>query len=108
MGEKHKIGQEIIFKAHECKTFGGNVKTVKDGDKGIVKSDGFVLYLTGEARGIIAKTDFEVKGYDTKNIADMITHRLIRSYGIDNFLDDEEIELQEFKEEIEDILSDIL
>lgn len=106
-----KIGQEVVVK----KDFKINtrvsekVMTVKKGEKGFLNSKGCLHITTGKAKGKIIKIDdIEIKGYDYENISKMIFNRLKNSFGIEDFLIDEEIDLKHFVEEIEDILSDIL
>ena len=58
-------------------------------------------------RGKIVKIkDVEVKGYDHSNIAKSIFNRLNLMYELEMYLDDEEIET--LKNEIENVLMDIL
>lgn len=106
-----KIGQEIEVK-EDFKintTVSEKVKTVKKDDKGFIDSRGFLHLTTGNGSGKIVKiNDVKVKGYDYENISKMIFDRLKCSFGIEDFLIDEEIEPKHFMEEIEDILSDIL
>lgn len=106
--EKYKIGQQIIFKPHDAETFGGRVKKVKDGDEGVVRADGFVKYLTGEARGMIAGTDFKVNGYDTENIAKLVYDHLDKRYDLSQFLEDYDIEEQDFISDIEEAIDEVL
>lgn len=106
-----KIGQEVEF-AKDFKIEAPITKTklqVKEGDKALVTSMGFRI-LTGEARGKINlfNDGDKVNGYDYENIAKTIYKRLNNMYSLENFLDDEEIKYEDFIEEIEDVLSDIL
>ncbi|WP_195938703.1 hypothetical protein [Romboutsia sp. 1001713B170131_170501_G6] len=105
-----KIGQEIIEKQdYEIEKMISKDKIkIKVGDKGFVDSRGRVNYTTGAGRGAIVNYDLEVKGYDHENIAKMIFNRLNAVYGLETYLEDEEIEYKEFVEEIEDVLMDIL
>lgn len=106
-----RIGQEIEakedFKINT--TVSDKVITVKEGDKGFLDSNGLMHLTTGNGRGKIVKiNDIKVKGYDHENMAKMIYRRLNGVFGIENFIEDEEIQLKEFLEEIKDVLSDIL
>lgn len=106
-----KIGEKIKFKEDfEIKTIVSEKKLqVKKGDKCIVTKDGLKV-LNGEARGKILnfhKSD-KVEGYDYENIADMIFNRLNAMFGLDMYLDEEELERHDFVEEIADVLMDIL
>lgn len=81
---------------------------VKEKDKGIVTGKGNILILNGDCEGKIILQNLEVKGYDTNNIADLILNLLTREYGIDNYLNDEDIDKDEVKDEISFLLKDIL
>ena len=108
---KIKVGQEIIVKEDfKINTMvSGKVKTVKKGDKGFIDSKGFLHLTTGEGIGKIVKIDdIEVKGYDYKNIVNMIYKRLNNTFFIDLILEDDGYEVKDFLDEIEDILTDIL
>ena len=48
------------------------------------------------------------KGYDCENIAISIYHRLNSLYGLGMMLEENDIDEDEFIEEIEDVLSDML
>ena len=50
----------------------------------------------------------KVKEYDHENIAISIYHRLNILYGLGMMLEEDDIEEDEFIEEIEDVLSDML
>lgn len=52
--------------------------------------------------------DIEVNGYDHRNIASMILNRLNGVFGIEEFLDYNDINDDEMIDEIEDVLMDIL
>ena len=106
-----KIGQEVEFKKDfKIETLVTGTKLqVKEGDRALVTSQGFKI-LTGEAKGKINAFNGgdKTEGYDYENIAKMIYKRINGVYGIENFLDDEDISFKEFLEEIEDVLVDIL
>lgn len=110
--ETYKIGEEISFSEEfEIESaLSGNKLTVKAGDKGYLDSRGNIHYTTGQARGKIQsmKNEIEVKGYHYENIARMIFKRLDNQYRISEFLDDYDISMNDFRDEIEDVLSDIL
>lgn len=106
-----KIGQEIIAnKDFEIKTIvSDKVITVKEGDEGFLDSKGFLHIITGKGRGKIVKMDgIEVKGYDYKNIANIIYTRLNSAFLIEPILEDEGYEIEDILDEIEDVLTDIL
>ena len=50
----------------------------------------------------------KVKGYDYIDIAIAIFHRLNSLYGLGMMLEEDDIDEDEFIEEIEDVLSDML
>ena len=109
--ETFKIGQEIVItQDFEIEGFSGNKILVKKDDKGYVDSMGNFHYQTGAARGKIQaiKEDVDVKGYDCENIAKIIYKRLQSQFEIKEFLEGYDITIEDFTNEIEDILSDIL
>ena len=106
-----KIGQEVVMeKDFEIKTIGsGKVITVKKGNRGFLDSKGRVHLINGEGKGKIIKVEnIKLKGYDYENIAISIYHRLNSLYGLGMMLEEDDIDEDEFIEEIEDVLSDIL
>lgn len=105
-----KIGQEITVREDfEVNTIVSNkVITIKEGDKGFLDSKGFLHITTGEGRGKIVKMDgIDTDGYDYGNISRMILNRLNGVFGLEMYLDDEEIDKQEVIDEIREVLSDI-
>ena len=50
----------------------------------------------------------KAKDHDCENLAISIYHRLNSLYGLEMILDENDIDEDEFIEEIEDVLSDIL
>lgn len=106
-----KIGQEITVK-EDFKintTISDKVITVKKDDKGFVDSQGFLHLTTGNGRGKIVKIDdIEVRGYDHENMARMIFGRLSNYFNLGEMLENEDIDSERFKEEIEYVLMDIL
>lgn len=89
------------------------VVNVKAGDKAIVRANGSIRYLTGEAQGMMQKLkdDVEVvQVYDYENIAKVILNRLNGYLGLAEIIEDAgaEISDSEIIDEIEDVLSDIL
>lgn len=108
---KYKIGQEIeITEDFTLKTVGGRELTVKAGDKAIIDSRSRIKYISGQARDVMQMLgkDIEVNGYDHRNIASMILNRLNGVFGIEEFLDYNDINDDEMIDEIEDVLMDIL
>ena len=105
-----KIGQEVEitedFKLESC--LGTKVLEVKKGDRAYIDGNGFMHYTTGKARGMIQKSDAEIKGFDYENISKIIYSRLNNSYNLDEFLDDYDMDKSEFTEEIENALVEIL
>ena len=108
---KYKIGQEIeITEDFTLKTVGGSAITVKVGDRAVIDSKARVKYISGQARDVVQMLgkDIEVNGYDHRNIASMILNRLNSVFGIEEFLDYNDINDEEMIDEIEDVLMDIL
>ena len=108
---KYKIGQEIeITEDFTFKTVGGRELTVKAGDKAIIDSRARIKYISGQARNVMQMLEkgIEVNGYDHVNIAKMIANRLNQVFGLEEFLDDNDIAAESFEIEIEDVLIDIL
>lgn len=111
---KFKVGAEVAmvddFEIESVIT--KNKIKVKQGDRGFIDSKGFIHYITGQAKGKIQKLDWdelEVKGYDHTNIAKMIYDVLNWHFNIyDDFLDDYEIEKEDFINAIEEILMEVL
>lgn len=106
-----KIGQKIVVQEnYEIETCITNTKLqVKKGDVGFIDSHGLIHYLSGQARGKIHNiADVEVKGYDIENISELIFRQLKSDFHINDMLEDYEIDIREFKDSIEDILSEIL
>lgn len=63
------------------------------------------MYFSGEID--ILPDDTEVEGYSTEGIAEWLYIWLRNEFEIDEFLDDYEIEVGEFKEEIADALEEL-
>ncbi len=106
-----RIGEEIRIKEDfKINTIvSDKVKTVKKGDKGYLDSKGLLHIVNGAGKGKIVNVDgLEVKGYDHENIAKMIFGRLSNYFNLDEVLENEDIDSERFKEEIEDVLMDIL
>ena len=107
---KYKIGQEIeITEDFTLKTVGGRELTVKAGDKAIIDSRARIKYISGQARNVMQMLEkgIEVNGYDHVNIAKMIANRLNQVFGLEEFLDDNDIAAESFEIEIEDVLIDM-
>lgn len=108
---RYKIGQEIeITEDFILKTVGGRELIVKAGDKAIIDSKARIKYISGQARDVMQMLEkgIEVNGYDHVNIAKMIANRLNQVFGLEEFLDDNDIAAESFEIEIEDVLIDIL
>ena len=108
---RYKIGQEIeITEDFTLKTVGGRELTVKAGDKAIIDIKARLKDKSGQARNVMQMLEkgIEVNGYDHVNIASMILNRLNGVFGIEEFLDYNDINDDEMIDEIEDVLMDIL
>lgn len=107
--EVYKIGQEVeITEDFEFEILSGKKVKVLNGDKAILNSRGYIKYINGNAKGVMQKADCDLRGYDNFNIANMIYKRLEGTYKISDFLENEDISINDFIEEIEDLLLDIL
>lgn len=107
---KAKIGQEIILEGeYTLKSLFGNSKTIKNGDRAFIDSNGGLHYISGEARGLIELTNskYQLKGYDHANISKLIYNRLKGLLPMEELADEYTSE-SEVLEEIEDILSLVL
>ena len=105
----YKIGEEVeITEDFEFKTLGGRRFKVKEGDKGILTSRGTIIYTTGAAKNLMQVADCNLKGYDNKNIAKLIYENLNRDFNIDDYLNNEDIDVDDFIETIECSLEEIL
>lgn len=105
------IGQEIVIKEDfKINTIvSDKVKTVKKGDKGFLDSRGLLHLINGAGKGKIINVEgVEVEGYDHENIAKMIFGRLSNYFNLNEILENEDIDIKRFEEEIEDVLMDIL
>jgi len=111
MENTYRLGQGVKFtKGFEIESELSKYKLqVKEGDKAIITRTGFKI-INGEARGkiLVFNQDEQVKGIDYESISRIIYRRLNSTFSLEMYLDDEEIDKNEFVEEIEDILSDIL
>lgn len=108
---KYKIGQEILVKEdfEICTIISNNPMIVKEGDKGYVDSKGFLHLISGEGGGKIINVEgMEVANYHHENISKMIFNRLNSYFNLGEILENEDIDIGRFKEEIEDVLMDIL
>lgn len=107
----YKIGQEISIKEDfEIKTIStSTIIKIKQGDKGYVDSKGFLHLTTGKGKGKIINIEgMEVSGYHHEDISKRIFARLSNYFNLDEILENEDIDIDRFKEEIEDVLMDIL
>lgn len=111
MENRLRIGQEITIEGdfQISSAITNKAINIKAGDKGFVDSKGLIHYTSGEARGKIHSINKDdcVQGYDNKNIAQMIYKRL-SYFNIKEILSDYDIDSQDFIDEIEDILLEIL
>lgn len=114
--KKFEIGSVItIAENYELeRSISGQRLSVKKGDTALVKGDGSIMYKSGEAKGMIQMLDpkvFQLEGYDHDNIADMLVKKLDSVYslfGVFGILEENDINIEDFKEEISDLLMDIL
>lgn len=104
---KFKIGQEILMKEDVVVSGFSETRLVKKGDKAYIDGHGYLHYTTGESKGRMARSNLKVEGYDYENIARMIYNKL-NYYGLDRFIEDNQVNKREFIEEIEVALIEIL
>ena len=90
------------------RTVSETIETLPKGSELLVTRTGFKV-LSKECRGaILPLNGKEIKGADYSNISKLIFNRINGLFGLDMYLEDEGIEHQEFIDEIEDVLLDIL
>lgn len=90
------------------RTVSGTIETLPKGSELLVTRTGFKV-LSRECRGaILPLNGKEIKGTDYLNISKLIFNRINGVFGLEMYLEDEEIEYQDLIEEIEDVLMDIL
>lgn len=106
---KYNIGQILTLK-EDLETEGcfGTKKIRKVGTKLFVKADKDlpqVTYLNGDIQCL--PKDAEIDGYSVNGIAEWLYLWLRNRYELDDFLDDYEIEKEDFKEEIANALEEL-
>lgn len=107
--KKFRIGEQIqVTNDYEIETGLSETKLyVKKGDKGFIDCNGNIHYITGEARGKIhLMKSFEVKGYCTEGMANLIM-KCLNDYDIKSILEDNDIEIEDFKNTITEALDEI-
>lgn len=103
---KYNVGQVIKIKEDfEIESALGNPKTIKAGTKVYVGADNFTHMLNGMISPI--GKDSEVEGYSVKGMADFIYELVSARLPIDDMLEDYDIEIEDFKENIEDALEEL-
>lgn len=103
----YKIGQILTSKedVEVEKVFGEKV-VIPKGNKVMIGADKLAHHLRDGMIQPLPK-DAELKGYDTKNIAELIYNCLDSKFNLQaDLLDEKEIEKQEFCDEIEWALSE--
>lgn len=112
MKSEFKIGQmiELVHDVEIKAVVSGQVLVAKKGDCAVVDSKGFATFVDGDARGKITRlSDVVVKGYDHENITDMIIKKLNYLFNdLDDTLECEGLNCDVLKEEIQDVLENIL
>lgn len=108
-----KAGQEVVAQKDFTieSLLGGEPIQVKEGSKAFISADGFLHHTTGTAKGKIQKLSedkFVVEGYDHENIAKLVWNKILMQCGIQDVLEDYDIDEKTVLEEIEYILLDIL
>ena len=106
---KFRIGEQIqVTNDYKIETgLSGEKLHIKEGDKGFIDSNGNIHYITGEARGKIhLMKSFEVKGYYTEGMTNLIM-KCLNYYNIKSILEENDIEIKDFKNTITEALDEI-
>lgn len=105
---KYKIGQILTLEGITliC-DLSGYIKEVPKGSKVIIGADKFKRYFKGGYM-VPLPEGTEVEGYDHEGLAEWIFRRLEGYYDLGDALEDFGIDVDDFKEVIEDALFDIL
>lgn len=109
-----KIGQEIVVEEDfQLSTFSESKKiNLVAGDKGVLDTRGKVIYITGEAAGRIhdlyKNEPMIIQGYDTQNIASLVSKRLNNVFMINSILLNYGITPEDLISEIQECLDMIL
>lgn len=83
-------------------------KVIKAGTTAVVRVDGDLFVLTGTEQNTIVNRGHEVYGYDTKSIAQLIFRRLNLELNLEDILNENDVEVNDFIELTESMLDDIL
>ena len=83
-------------------------RVIKAGTTAVVNSDGDLYILTGREQNTIISKRLEVYGYDHESIAKCIFSRLNVEFNLLDILEENDIEVNDFKEMIEGVLESIL
>ena len=110
MGKKYRLGQIIETDIDQKikRMVSGDIVTLPKGSRLLVTRTGFKVLSRECHNCILPLNGKEINGIDYTNISRLIYQRLNGVLGLEMYLDDEEIELDEFLEEVEDVLMDIL
>ena len=102
---KYNIG-EILKTTEDIQAEGifGSKKNIKSNTKLYIGADDFIHMLDGTISSI---ENNEVEGYSVKGIADFIYEQISNRLPIDDMLVDYDIEIKDFKENIEDALEEL-
>ena len=104
IGSIIKIGENVPVK----KIISGKDKVIKAETKAVVNSNGDLFILTGTEQNTIVSQGYEVYGYDTKSIAQLIFRRLNFELNLRDILNENDVEVNDFIEITESMLEDIL
>ena len=117
--KKVKLGERFIWQnEHEVSTMiAENKLTIKPGDHCFIgMANGMMCFnfITGDMTGKVLllnpqeRDEFEVSGYDTNSIAKLLLERIGWRCGVDEALDEFEIDKERCISEMEELLDDIL
>ncbi len=104
IGSIVKISEDIEVK----RVISGSNRTIKAGTTAVVNSDGDLFILTGTEQNTTLNKGYEVYGYDTKSIAELILRRLNFEINLGDILEENDIDRSDFIELTESMLDDIL
>lgn len=104
IGSIIKISEDIDVK----RVVSGKDRIIKAGTTAVVNSNGDLFILTGTEQNTILSKGYEVYGYDTKSISELILRRLNLEINLGDILEENDIDRSDFIELIESMLDDIL
>ena len=90
IGEMVEVKEEHTLNPSEKETI-----IVRKGDKGYLDSEGYIVYVTGDATGIrVRSDDIGVEGYHIANISLKILDDLNYEFDLYDLLDEKGVEIE--------------